>query len=171
MLSQQDKLTMQRFGWKEEPIVAIIDFQKDEVWTQKHTYPFRDLTQTALQHFTDQTVVRGIPIQRVKLTNHALSLEEAVYEDSLSEQIRPSLDQKAEKFKDPLDTLTQAFAYEMFLLGELERRAGGMMTKDQMLHEVHSQSVLLHGKEEAATKIIDKVETEQIAQLEHELGL
>lgn len=132
-MRQQDKLALHKMGWVDRPIVAIIDVDKEHVWTKKHTYPFRDLSQTAIQHFIDQTVVNGVPMQRIKIDNHLLSLHEHIMEDNMGEVIRSGIDEKPEKFDSGLNLLKQAFDYEMFLVCELERRTQGQVSKDELI--------------------------------------
>lgn len=164
MTPEHVKLTMSRLGWRPSPLVATLDFEHEQLITQKHTYPFRDLSQTAIQHFKDQTVINGIPIDRVPLTNRLLSLEESVYEDSLGSVIRPELPLSSEEYDAPRHLLEQAFIYEMFLVTEMERRLKGVMSKDEMLHEAATLSNGMPSMKEKVDEIEHEYEEQDVLQ-------
>lgn len=157
---------MHRLGWQEEPILGVVDFEDAVIELSKTTYPFRDFDSEGIQHFANQTTLNGIPMKRVPLTNHLLSIEEAIYQDeSLSREIRPYLEIEAETYPEDvsIDLLQQAFVYEMFLVTEIERRVGPSMSKNEILEAADQQMNEMNGYVETVDEIIDK-------KLEHKMS-
>lgn len=165
-LTAKDRLVMAKKGWEEEPIVAVLDFENQNLVTKHNTYPFRDLPGETLGYFQDQTTLEGIPLKRLPLTEKVLRVEKELHKEPLYDVVKDDLGLEDQEVNQPLDLLQQAFVYEMFLLTEIERRAGGALSKDQILEIASEQLNEMNGFVEPVDDIIEKYVEEQEASQE-----
>ena len=150
---------MEKLGYKEEPIVAILDYQRGALFTEQHVYPLDDLHPDYLNLFNDVVRDNNKALGKLPMTEKLVKLAEALSEEA---PVIEANDEDMElMLKQNRQLLHNIFTYEMLLLSELEQHLGDQLTDDEVLGLVHSQG-LNQGFNHVSDEIVHSIALDDI---------
>lgn len=117
---------MTELGYVDKPIVAVIDWDKQALYSKNNVYPFSELGDDYLA-LMKQTRI-GFTNKRTPLTEDAVAYADELVEDG------PDIPHKKVTARTSRDIFQSIFMYEMLLMNELEHHLE--LSDDQQIHLV-----------------------------------
>ena len=117
---------MTELGYVDKPIVAVIDWDKQALYSKNNVYPFSELGDDYLA-LMKQTRI-GFTNKRTQLTEDAVAYADELVEDG------PDIPHKKVTARTSRDIFQSIFMYEMLLMNELEHHLE--LSDDQQIHLV-----------------------------------
>ena len=115
---------MNELGYIDKPIVAVIDWDKQALYSKNKVYPFVELGDDYLT-LMKQTRI-GFTNKRTPLTEDAVAYADELVEDG------PDIPHKKVTARTSRDIFQSIFMYEMLLMNELEHHLE--LSDDQQIH-------------------------------------
>lgn len=124
------KERMMELGYKPETVVAVLDLERQIMFTPDDQFPFRTLANDYLDLYL--SVPNARTFKRIPLTGKVLHLAEELSEEA--PDIRYPKPEETEDVEPRRHVFHDMFMYEMLLLLELEKQLE--LSKDSTLHVV-----------------------------------
>lgn len=133
---------MEELGYSNKPIVAVIDWGAETIFTQQTNYTFNNVSSDYLDLFRS-TMTQAF--KRTPLTEDAVALADELVESA------PEIPHKKAPTRMSRDLFHNMFMYEMLLLNELEEHLE--LSEDNTIHLV-DQYALTQGVDHMKKQIL-----------------